>query len=200
MQPLGTQPAYKQCTYPEIQGQAHSPPPTPSLTSCYPLCLLVTILSSRPRGTLEGTEVENRSGKGTVLPFRWTGINGGEAHPEKSKLGVTDQPGSARPHASEEKLGGRCLEKPECGWRPGRMGTPRAQALPSWHRFLCTPLTQRGLQAGAKGQGLSLSLPGASVGNEDRREGNRGQEPQSGSSACFWKREERPARKGRGWI
>ena len=95
LQPLGTQPAYKQCTYPEIQGQAHSPPPTPSLTSCYPLCLLVTILSSRPRGTLEGTEVENRSGKGTVLPFRWTGINGGEAHPEKSKLGVTDQPGSA---------------------------------------------------------------------------------------------------------
>ena len=70
-------------------------PPSPGLTSCYPLCLRVTILSSRPRGTLEGTEVENRSGKGTVLPFRWTGINGGEAHPEKSKLGVTDQPGSA---------------------------------------------------------------------------------------------------------
>lgn len=62
-------------------------PSTPSLTSCSPLCLLVTILSSRPRGTLEGTEVENRSGKGAVLPFRWTGINGGEAHPEKSKLG-----------------------------------------------------------------------------------------------------------------
>lgn len=67
----------------------------PSLTSCSALCLLVTILSSRPRGTLEGTEVENRSGKGAVLPFRWTGINGGEAHPEKSKLGVSDQPGSA---------------------------------------------------------------------------------------------------------
>lgn len=106
----------------------------------------------------------------------------------------------ARPHASEKKLGGRCLEKPECGWRPGRMGTPRAQALPSQHPFLCTPLTQRGLQAGAKGQGLSPSLPGASVGNEDRKEGNREQEPQSGSSACFWKREERLARKGSGWI
>lgn len=104
----------------------------------------------------------------------------------------------ARPHASEEKLGGRCLEKPECGRRPGRMGTPRAQALPSRHPFLCTPLTQRGLQAGAKGQGLSPSLPGASVGNEDRKEENRGQEPQSGSSACFWKRGEKTCQKREG--
>lgn len=75
------QPARKQCTYPKIQ----DPQATPHCAS------YSSILSSLPRGTLEGAQAGNKSGKGAVLPFPWTGINGGEAYPEKNKLHFTDE-------------------------------------------------------------------------------------------------------------
>ena len=114
-------------------------PPSPGLTSCYPLCLLVTILSSRPRGTLEGTEVENRSGKGTVLPFRWTGINKWWGSPSRKEQ--TRGYGSARlgPTPQRRSWGGGVWRSQSvagvlAGWeprglKPSHPGTPSSALL-----------------------------------------------------------------------
>lgn len=124
-------------------------------------------------------------------------MNGGEAHPEMSRLGVTQSCSAPRlrGEAGLEVLSGEARVWPVSwqGRRNPEGSSPSHPCTPS-----SSPVTQRGLQAGAEGQRLSPSLPGALVGNEDTKEGNQGQEPQSGSSACFWKRRERPATKGRG--
>lgn len=105
------------------------------------------------------------------MPLLWTGINGGGRLPVPTQKRTLVYPHPALLHAPERKPVQMCiLEKPGCGRCPYRT----VQPLPIPAHFLPDSSHREAYEAQAEGEGLSPSLTGAFVGNEDIEGGSKG--------------------------